>query len=198
MTLSLTFILFNRLRQGLGDAVCPITFSLFLSLVRPRPWLQFWSPLNLQALTFSLSLCLESTLHRPFQIFFVGEGLQNCMSLHFLRQQQRKYRLGDTIITKHPTSLTHHHRHSFFWIESIYLCLEAPNFPFLFTQRILYVCKSSWSSWIEVNRNVDIYYRSVTTKLTTQILWPKAPWNNSTLIWDDLSQNALSSENALQ
>lgn len=41
-------------------------------------------------------------------------------------------------------------------------------------QRILNVCKSSWSTGIEVNGNVDIYNRAVTTELTTQILWPKA------------------------
>ncbi len=60
-------------------------------------------------------------------------------------------------------------------------------------QRILYVCKSSWSPWIEVNRNVDIYYRSVTTKLTTQILWPKVPWNHRTFIClsESFSQSAL-------
>lgn len=72
---------------------------------------------------------------------------------------------SDFFWMKHPLNV-----HTGFFL--LHICL----------QRILYVCKSSWSPWKEVNRNVDIYYRSVTTKLTTQILWPKVPWNHRTLI----------------
>lgn len=40
-------------------------------------------------------------------------------------------------------------------------------------QRILNVCKSSWLTCIEVKWDVDIYYRPIAAKLTSQILRPE-------------------------
>ncbi len=112
------------------------------------------------------------------RISHMGELLQHSTAPHSLSWKRAAWRFGSISLSSFHKRKSQNY---FGWnialrssqcVLSLHICL----------QRILYVCKSSWSPWKEVNRNVDIYYRSVTSKLTTQILWPKVPWNHRTFI----------------
>lgn len=117
----------------------------------------------INALEYSERVTWRSSVQVPIHFHYLEKSsLDILLSISFRLPQKEK---SDFFGWNIPLKV-----HNMFFL--LHICL----------QRILYVCKSSWSAWIEVNRNVDIYYRSVTTKLTTQILWPKVPWNHRTFI----------------
>ena len=140
----------------------PFSSSCFTFSFQPFPSLWSWR---------SVRLVFTAILHGSLLLFVAG-STTGCFNIFW--SNNRKIRALDiqskintwNNVTKKSTSSQ---------LKRKLKCFVSRSTKIVNThwERILNVCKSSWSACMEVKWDVDIYYRPIAAKLTPQILRPE-------------------------